>query len=211
MVGRYGCQNQRAELGPLESSKKPVTLTGESSFNKGPPRIFSCHRAYKEIVMKILHDLDRRLGAVEKFISVATLVIIVVATSCGVAFRYGLDSPLLWSNDLGTLGLVWLTFIGASMVFKGEGHIAIDVLLRALTGRGRLLLAGGILVCIGGALVAVFLAMLDILPIQNKTLIDALNLSRAAYGIPVLWMCVSMIIHIASRFVGGNLEGNNGL
>jgi len=157
--------------------------------------------------MNILHAVDRMLGAVERWISILTLATIVIATSAGVIFRYGFDSPLLWSNDMGTLSLVWLTFIGASMVMKGEGHIAIDFVLRALSGTAKKALSAVLLLCILGSLVAVFLAMLDILPIQNKTLIDALDISRASYGVPVLWMCVSMSIHIASRFAGGRLEG----
>lgn len=156
--------------------------------------------------MAILIAFDRALGAVERFICVAALAIIFIATSIGVIFRYGLNSPLMWSNDTGTLCLMWLTFIGASMVMKGEGHIAIDVLMRALSAAGRKVLAGTLFLMMAGALIAVAIAMFAILPIQNKTLIDALNISRAAYGVPVLWMCASMLIHIASRFLSGRLD-----
>lgn len=158
--------------------------------------------------MNFLNALDRTLGRIERGISVATLVAVVVATSAGVIFRYGFNSPLLWSNDVGTLSLMWLTFVGASMVMRGEGHIAIDVVLRALPAAPQRILTGAMLAGIAAALVCVLLAMLDILPIQNKTLIDALNISRAAYGVPVLWMCLSMMIHIAVRFANGIKTGD---
>jgi TRAP-type C4-dicarboxylate transport system permease small subunit len=55
----------------------------------------------------------------------------------GVFFRSLLDSPLAWTNELGVLGLVWLTFIGAVVVYREHAHLGVDTLVRVLPKAGR--------------------------------------------------------------------------
>jgi TRAP-type C4-dicarboxylate transport system permease small subunit len=48
-----------------------------------------------------------------------------------VFFRYVLNDSLFWSEELGRLILVWLTFLGASAAYKRGGHIGVDVVVQA--------------------------------------------------------------------------------
>ncbi len=45
-----------------------------------------------------------------------------------VIFRYLLDSPLTWTEELASLLFAWITFVGAYVGFRGRSHIAIDTL-----------------------------------------------------------------------------------
>ena len=46
--------------------------------------------------------------------------------------RYLLNHSLFWSEELGRICLVWITFIGASAAYKRQAHIGIDLLVSRL-------------------------------------------------------------------------------
>jgi TRAP-type transport system small permease protein len=54
------------------------------------------------------------------------LALLVGVVAAGVLFRYGFDAPLSWPEELSRFALVWLTFLGASMAAKRQGHIVVD-------------------------------------------------------------------------------------
>ena len=54
-----------------------------------------------------------------------------------VLFRYVLNSPLAWSDELASLLFAWLTFVGAYVGFRTGSHIRIDTLVTFLPPAGR--------------------------------------------------------------------------
>jgi len=54
--------------------------------------------------------------------------LIVGLTIAQVFFRFALDSPLIWSEELARLLLVWVTFVGAAVVAWDGTHLNVDVL-----------------------------------------------------------------------------------
>ncbi|HSB71018.1 MAG TPA: TRAP transporter small permease [Candidatus Methylomirabilis sp.] len=54
-----------------------------------------------------------------------------------VVFRYVLNSPLSWGEELASLLFAWITFVGAFVGFRSRSHIAIDTLVVFLPGRVR--------------------------------------------------------------------------
>ena len=58
-----------------------------------------------------------------------------------VVFRYVLNSPLAWTEELASLLFAWLTFVGAYIGSRSRSHIAIDTLVIFLPGRARRMLA----------------------------------------------------------------------
>jgi TRAP-type C4-dicarboxylate transport system permease small subunit len=54
-----------------------------------------------------------------------------------VFFRYALNDSLFWSEELGRVLLVWLTFCGASVAYRRGAHIGVDTLVERLGARGR--------------------------------------------------------------------------
>jgi TRAP-type C4-dicarboxylate transport system permease small subunit len=49
-----------------------------------------------------------------------------------VFFRYVLNRPLAWSEELASLLFAWLTFVGAYVGFRTRSHIRIDTLTTLL-------------------------------------------------------------------------------
>src|SRR5512146_1444476 len=54
-----------------------------------------------------------------------------------VIFRYVLNRPLAWTEELASLLFAWITFVGAFVGFRTRSHIAIDTLMVFLPGRAR--------------------------------------------------------------------------
>jgi len=107
-------------------------------------------------------------------------------------FRSLLDHPLSWTNELAVLGLVWLTFIGASAVFKERGHIAVDAVSFLLPAPARRVLALSLVVTMGISVAIVGWHMLTLIPLQHRKMISGLDLPRSWHGIPIVWMSASM-------------------
>jgi TRAP-type transport system small permease protein len=69
--------------------------------------------------------IDRLIGwALALCLGVMTSIVFV-----SVVFRYVLNSPLTWTEELASLLFAWLTFTGAFVGFRNRSHIAIDTLV----------------------------------------------------------------------------------
>lgn len=78
---------------------------------------------------RLLLAVAARCDAVARaWLSVATLVMAGLLTA-QVVFRYAFNHSLFWSEELGRALLVQLTFIGASVGWRGRAHIGMDALV----------------------------------------------------------------------------------
>lgn len=80
--------------------------------------------------------MARLCDAVAKFLAVvsfASLTLIVVALAGQVLFRYVLRAPLSHSDEIAQTALVWLTFSGAALLYREQGHVEIDFVVARLT------------------------------------------------------------------------------
>lgn len=145
-------------------------------------------------IIDFLTALDRLLGRLEWLVAGLCMVTIVVSTALGVLFRDLLDAPLAWANDLGVLALLWLTFIGASALYKEQGHIAVDALAQMLPDRVRKVVGTGLIVMMGIVIAITGWEMLVLVELQATKKIPSLGLPRSFNGIPVLWMSASMTV-----------------
>ncbi len=145
-------------------------------------------------ILELLATLDRLLGRLEWLVAGLCMVTIVVSTALGVLFRDLLDAPLAWANDLGVLALLWLTFIGASALYKEQGHIAVDALAHMLPDRIRKVVGTGLIVMMGVVIAITGWEMLILVELQATKKIPSLGLPRSFNGIPVLWMSASMAL-----------------
>jgi TRAP-type transport system small permease protein len=73
--------------------------------------------------------LVRLLAALERALISGLMAIITLLTLAQVFWRYVLEQPLQWSEELARYGFVWVTFLGAAVLFRlPDGHPAIDAL-----------------------------------------------------------------------------------
>lgn len=61
-------------------------------------------------------------------IASVALVLVVAITVANVFMRFVLHDPVKWAEEASLALFVWLTFIGASSVMKGDEHVSIDII-----------------------------------------------------------------------------------
>ena len=54
-----------------------------------------------------------------------------------VTFRYAVQAPLTWSEELTTLCYQWVSYLGAALAVRWRGHYGIDIVVRHVGGAGQ--------------------------------------------------------------------------
>jgi TRAP-type C4-dicarboxylate transport system permease small subunit len=57
---------------------------------------------------------------------------IVVITLAAVWWRYVIDNPLSWTEQVSRILFVWMTFLGAAVLYRQKLHITIDMIVLML-------------------------------------------------------------------------------
>ena len=69
---------------------------------------------------------------------VGTLVgAIVVITLAAIWWRYVLNAPLAWPEQLSRIFFVWVTFLGAAVLYRERLHVAIDMAVAMLPDKAQ--------------------------------------------------------------------------
>lgn len=76
--------------------------------------------------------LMRLFDGLMAVVTAALVAATVVITCTGVFFRYVLESALPWPEEIAGYLLVWISFLGAYLALRREGHIGFDLLLEKL-------------------------------------------------------------------------------
>lgn len=87
-----------------------------------------------------LRRLDDALARGEEFVLSLTHGLIAGLIILTVFFRYVLNDPLTWTEEVIVTIFAWMLFIGFSSGFHERMHIRIDALLLALPMKGRTVL-----------------------------------------------------------------------
>jgi TRAP-type C4-dicarboxylate transport system permease small subunit len=99
----------------------------ETSFKQGNPK---GHK--KEGRGSFWASLGTRLiGFLDGFNLFLFIVLIILATA-QVLFRYVIQYPLPWTEELARFTLVWVTFLGAASVTRRKLHLAVDFFVSKL-------------------------------------------------------------------------------
>ncbi|MBO8163499.1 MAG: TRAP transporter small permease [Brevibacillus sp.] len=101
--------------------------------------------------MNILRRISDTLFAIEKLAAIILISVMLCSLVAGVMFRYVLNSPLAWSDEVAIFALVWITFIGGSMGIKLEQAASVTIFTDFLKGRSK-----EIIFTIGWGIVFVF-------------------------------------------------------
>lgn len=73
--------------------------------------------------------IRKYLIKLEEYILVLLIGAMTVVTFAQVFFRFVLNSPLAWSEELARYLFVWITFLGASIALYRWGHFQVDIVI----------------------------------------------------------------------------------
>ena len=72
-----------------------------------------------------------------EFLVVVCMVAMVVMVFGNVVLRYGFNSGITFSEELSRWAFVWMTFLGAIVALKDNGHLGTDMLIGRLGTTGK--------------------------------------------------------------------------
>ncbi len=75
-----------------------------------------------------------------RFIVGASIAAIVLITIVSVWYRYGLNAPLSWTEQVCRILFVWSVFAGAAVLYRQMLHIVIDMFVLMLPPRAQAIL-----------------------------------------------------------------------
>jgi TRAP-type C4-dicarboxylate transport system permease small subunit len=130
-------------------------------------------------------------------------ITIVVLTLAQIFFRFVLDAPLIWSEELVRLLIVWVTFIGAAVVAYDGRHLNVDVAFQLFPpGLKRVVRWINLAVALA-FLAALAWFSLRLIRIEGMTDMGALPLSYAWIRLPALVGGVLIVAYLLlRRFTG---------
>jgi TRAP-type C4-dicarboxylate transport system permease small subunit len=79
----------------------------------------------------------RRLTWFVELALIVLSILIAAVVFLQVVFRYVLQQPLFWSEELPRYLLIWMSFLAAALAQKNEAHINITLALTPLSPRTR--------------------------------------------------------------------------
>lgn len=112
--------------------------------------------------------MSRLVARIELALGAGLLAVIVGLVFVASVMRF-FGRPLIWSVDLAQLLFIWLCFLGAARAMRERAHLGVDMLVRLLGHRGRLLVETG--------LAALFVAFMAVLAWEGGKL-TLLNIER---------------------------------
>lgn len=68
---------------------------------------------------------------------VGLLTALAIVVAAGVFFRYALNSALSWTDEVGGLLLVWITYLGAVVALDRGAHMDMDLFAGRIRGGAR--------------------------------------------------------------------------
>lgn len=154
-----------------------------------------------ERVRHVLYRFDDWVFACERWVLATINAALVLFIVIGVGFRYGLNRPMVWGEEL-MIGLfVWLVFVGASAAMRTSSHIRLDV-LGGLAAKAwlRWLAPVTVLLALGILGVLAYTSM-EYLAYERLAYSPTLNISRAWFvaAMPVGFTC--MVLHLLRRWI----------
>lgn len=140
----------------------------------------------------------------------ACVGLIVLITLAAVWWRYVLAAPIAWIEQVSNILFIWITFVGAAVLYRQKLHIGVDMLLEALRGRARTAMFWAIeLANLGFILVLFIYSMklsIDVLP----STYGALDITPAWFYFSAPVACAMMTLYFVEKILDPSKRGPQG-
>jgi len=147
--------------------------------------------------MMTLRFFDRILNKLEKgqlYFCVGCMGAIAVTMFLEVFLRNAMGINLQWALEFSALLMVWACFIGSSVVFRRQGHIGIEALVRRLPESLQVLVNVSVYLLICAGLIILFLRAFSLMIVHYGQEIVSLDIPRSALSLPVVLGIGLMVI-----------------
>ncbi len=129
------------------------------------------------------------------------VALIVAITLAAVWWRYALAAPIAWVEQVSNILFIWITFVGAAVLYRQKLHIGVDLFVERLPGRAKAAMSWAIEA--GNLLFVVVLFVYSL-----KLSIDVLPNTYGALDITPAWFyfsapvsCAMMALYFVEKII----------
>jgi TRAP-type C4-dicarboxylate transport system permease small subunit len=126
---------------------------------------------------------------------------IVLITLAAVWWRYVMNSPIAWIEQVSNILFIWITFVGAAVLYRQKLHIGVDMFIEMLKGRAKEVMFWVIELANLLFIVVLFIYSLklsiDVLP----NTYGALDISPACFYFSAPVACAMMMLYFVEKIV----------
>ena len=142
----------------------------------------------------MLNRIERILVACNRWLLILLLVAMACIVFANVVLRYTTGDSIVWAEEVARHLMIWVTFLGAGLVLRFGGHVAIDNLHQAVSTRAARWLRTVVAVGIGVfCLVMTYFSVLYVWVTRFQT--------TAATDIPISFIYLAMPLGFLLMFV----------
>ena len=142
----------------------------------------------------MLNRIERILVACNRWLLILLLVAMACIVFANVVLRYTTGDSIVWAEEVARHLMIWVTFLGAGLVLRFGGHVAIDNLHQAVSTRSARWLRSVVAVGIGVfCLVMTYFSVLYVWATRFQT--------TAATDIPISFIYLAMPLGFLLMFV----------
>lgn len=81
-------------------------------------------------MLQALIKVDRAITLFEEFVAWTLFALVFVLMFVAVIFRYALNSPFTWTEEMILIAFSWIVFLGASACIPGHALLRVDAFVR---------------------------------------------------------------------------------
>lgn len=131
-------------------------------------------------------------------LNICTLLFLVIifATVAGVFFRYVMDTPLIWSDELARFSLIWMIFLGAGVVSFRDSHLIVDFIYEYTSKKVTSVLKTFSAVIVLAFLLILIIFSIDLLRVAGYNTSPALDIPLSFWRGSVVAGAVLMVVAI---------------
>ena len=142
----------------------------------------------------MLNRIERILVSCNRWLLILLLLAMACIVFANVVLRYTTGDSIVWAEEVARHLMIWGTFLGAGLVLRFGGHVAIDNLHQAVSTRAARWLRTVVVVGIGiFCLVMTYFSILYVWATRFQT--------TAATDIPISFIYVAMPVGFLLMFV----------
>lgn len=90
-----------------------------------------------DTVEKVINGINESV----KYILCLLFAVLITAVFSQVIFRFVIEQPLAWTEELARYCLVWITFLGAAFAMSRKAHIGLEFLKNLMPNKGQKILS----------------------------------------------------------------------
>ena len=129
-----------------------------------------------------------------EYVTILSMAGITILLLINVFLRYLFSRPFPWAEEISVLLIVWVVFLGAGLVQKKDGHVAISYVFDLFSAKWKTiaLILGNLSIC--AVLVIHLLSGINLLKLQMKGTMISVNISSAFFALAVLVGIAAMLL-----------------